>query len=57
MPPSHNRLANPPQRMVGRNPLLDRHLEEQGAVVLLLASHLDWAVALFSRTDGFSANS
>ena len=31
-------LANPPERMAGRDPLLDRDLEEQGAAAPLLAS-------------------
>jgi len=32
-------LANPPERMDGRDPLLDRDVGEQGAAALLLASH------------------
>jgi hypothetical protein len=31
--------SDPPQRVAGRDPLLDRDLGEQGAAVLLLASH------------------
>ena len=51
-------LADPPQRMAGRDPLLDRHVGEQGAAALLLTAHLDWAVGPFSqRRRGFSADS
>lgn len=32
-------LANPPERMAGRDPLLDRDVGEQEAAALLLASH------------------
>ena len=32
-------LANPPERMAGRDPLFDRDVGEQGATALLLASH------------------
>jgi hypothetical protein len=32
-------LADAPQRMTGRDPLLDRHVGEQEAGALLLASH------------------
>lgn len=41
-------LADPPQRMTGRDPLLDRHVGEQGAAALLMTSHLGWAVGPFS---------
>jgi len=45
------------RRVEGRDPLLDRHVGEQGAAALLVASHLGWAAAPFSRRLGFSANS
>ena len=32
-------LANPPERMAGRDPLLDRDVGDQRAAALLLASH------------------
>jgi hypothetical protein len=32
-------LANPPERMAGRDSLFDRDVGEQGATALLLASH------------------
>ena len=50
-------LPDPPQRMAGRDPLLDRHVGEQGAAALPVTSHLDWALSPFSRRPGFSANS
>jgi len=51
-------LANPPQRMAGRDPLLNRDVGEQGAAALPVTSHLRWAVGPFSqRWLGFSANS
>ena len=37
-------LPDPPQRMVGRDPLLDRDVGEQGAAALLSTSHLSRAV-------------
>jgi hypothetical protein len=43
-------LPDPPQRMAGRDPLLDRHLREQGATVLPVTSHLDWAIAPVSQS-------
>jgi hypothetical protein len=33
-------FPDPPQRMAGRDPLLDRHFEEQRAAALLLTSYL-----------------
>jgi hypothetical protein len=50
-------FPDPPQRMTGRDPLLDRHVGEQGATALPVTSHLRWAVGPFSRRPGFSANS
>jgi hypothetical protein len=50
-------LPDPPERVAGRNPLLDGHVGEQGAVALLLTSHVDWAATPFTRGPGFSANS
>jgi hypothetical protein len=32
-------LSNPPERMVRRDPILDRDVGEQGAAALLLTSH------------------
>ena len=46
-----------PQRMTGRDPLLDRHVGKQGAAALPVTSHLGLAADLFSRRTGFSANS
>jgi len=44
--------------MAGRDPLLNRHVGEQGAAALSLTSHLSWAVGPFSqKRRGFSANS
>jgi hypothetical protein len=43
--------------MAGRDPLLDRHVGEQGAAALPVTSHLGWAGNPFSRRTGFSANS
>jgi hypothetical protein len=44
--------------MAGRDPLLNRHVGEQGAAALPVASHLGWAVSPFSQSrPGFSANS
>jgi len=45
-------FSDPPQRITGRDSLLDRHVGEQGAAALQLTSHLGWAVALFSRRTG-----
>ena len=39
--------------ITGRNPLLDRHVGEQGAAALPVTSHLGWAVGLFWRRNGF----
>jgi hypothetical protein len=50
-------LLDPPQRMAGRNPLLNRHLGEQGAAAIQVTLHLVWAVRPCSRRQGFSANS
>ena len=50
-------FPDPPQRMAGRDPLLNRHVGEQGAAALLLTSHLNWATTPFSRGTGFSATS
>ena len=50
-------LSDPPERMAGRNSINDRHVNEQGAAAILLASHLDWAIDPSSRGPDFSANS
>ncbi len=50
-------FSDPPQRMAGRDPLLDRYVGEQGAAALPVTSHLGWAIGPFSRRPGFSANS
>jgi hypothetical protein len=42
-------LADPPQRMTCRDPILDRDVGEQRAAALLLSSHLSRAVAPFSQ--------
>jgi predicted transposase YbfD/YdcC len=48
----------PPQRMTGRDPLLDRDVGEQRARSLLLTSHQGVGCAPFSQSwRGFSANS
>ena len=46
-------LPDPPQRVAGRNPLLDRHVGEQRAAALPVNSHLDWAVEPFSHRPVF----
>jgi len=52
------KLADPPpQRMAGRDPLLDRHVGKQGAAALPVTSDLGRVVSPFSRRPGFSANS
>jgi hypothetical protein len=50
-------FPEPPQWMAGRDPLLLRHVGEQGAAALPVTSHLGWAVGPFSRVIDFSANS
>ena len=51
-------LANPPERMPGRDPLLDRHAVEQGGTALLLASSQRMGNCPFwQRWPGFSDNS
>jgi hypothetical protein len=35
------------QRIAGWDPLLDRHVGEQGAAALPVTSHVSWAVAPF----------
>ncbi len=51
-------FPDPPQRMAGWDPLLDRDVGEQEAAALPLTSHLSWAVDPFSqRQRAFSANS
>jgi hypothetical protein len=40
------------ERLAGWDPLLNRHVGEQGAAVLPVASHLRWALRPFSRDDG-----
>ena len=42
-------FSDPPKRMIGRDPLLDRDVGEQGPAALLLTSHLNWVVAPFRR--------
>lgn len=42
-------FPDPPQRMTGRDPILDQHVGEQRAAALPLTSHLSWAVAPFSQ--------
>ena len=42
-------FPDPPHRMTGRDPLLDRHVGEQGDAALQLTSRLGWAAALYSR--------
>lgn len=47
-------LANPPERMAGRDPLLDRDVGEQGAAALLLASHQRMgSCSILAETPGF----
>jgi hypothetical protein len=51
-------FPDPPERMTVRDPILNRHVGEQGAAALPLTSHLSWAVDPFSqRWLGFSVNS
>jgi hypothetical protein len=50
-------FSDPPERVAGRDPFLDRHVGEQGAAALLLTTHLGWATTPFSRGPSFSANS
>lgn len=51
-------FPDPPQRIAGRNPLLNRYEREQGAAAHTVASHLGWATeAITQRWSGFSANS
>ena len=42
-----------PQPIIGREPLLDRHVGEKKDAALPVTSHLGWAVAPFSRRSGF----
>ena len=37
-------FPDPPQWMTGWDPLIDRHVGEQGAAALPVTSHLRWAV-------------
>jgi hypothetical protein len=47
-------LANPPQRMTGRDPLLDLDVGEQGAAALLLTAHQNWGgCPIFAEAGGF----
>jgi hypothetical protein len=46
-------LADPPQRMAGRDPLLDREEGEQGTAALLLTSHHGMSgCPIFAGVDG-----
>jgi hypothetical protein len=46
--------ADPPQRMTGRYPVLDRDVGEQRARLLLLTSHQAWGgCSIFAGVGGF----
>ena len=45
----------PAQWMAGRDPLLVRHVGEQGAAALPVPSHVGWTVGPYSRVIDFSA--
>lgn len=51
-------LANPPERMTTRDPLLDRDVGEKRAAALLSASHERLSsLSALAEVVGFSANS
>jgi hypothetical protein len=45
-------FPDPPQRMTGRDPLLDRHVGEQGAAALPVTSHLQGLLEVCPSSPG-----